>query len=77
MVVEINLDANLLNPTYPASFAGQYLDYLAGLHAAGVALSIGSDCHDARYTAVDFAAAAALLASVGLDDTALWRLPAR
>jgi len=76
-VVEINISANLLNPQYPAHFAGQYLDYLAGLAAAGVTLSIGSDCHDARYTAIDFAAAAAMLASVGLDAETLWRLPAR
>ncbi|MHB9131651.1 MAG: PHP domain-containing protein [Armatimonadota bacterium] len=75
-VVEINLSAMLLTPHYPAHFAGEYLDYLAGLHARGVPLSIGSDCHDPQYT-IDFPRAAEMLASVGIGDQDLWRLPPR
>jgi histidinol phosphatase-like PHP family hydrolase len=76
-VVEINLEAILCNGGYPDGFRRQYLDYLASLAAAGVTLSLGSDCHSAHYTDMPFATAAALLATVGLDDTRLWRLPPR
>lgn len=75
-VVEINIGAQLLHPGYPASYKAQYLDYLAMLNSRGVSLSIGSDCHDAQYD-IDFAAAEALLASVGIHDEDLWRLPPR
>lgn len=75
-VVEINLQATLLNPHYPERFKLEYLDYLAFLHARGVALAIGSDCHSAHYD-IQFALAAAMLATVGIYDHALWRLPAR
>jgi histidinol phosphatase-like PHP family hydrolase len=75
-VVEINISAMLLNPQYPAHFAGQYLDYLAGLQARGVPLSIGSDCHDPQYT-IDFARTEEMLATVGIHDQDLWRLPPR
>ena len=70
---EINLFAMLLNETYPASFAPQYLEYLAGLKQRGVALSLGSDCHDPKYD-VDFERAEEMLASVGISDADLWRL---
>ena len=36
----------------------------------------GSDCHGARYQ-MDFPRAAELLASVGIKDAELWRLPPR
>lgn len=75
-VVEINLGAMLLNPQYPKRFAGQYLEYLAGLKAAGVRFSLGSDCHDPHYVA-DFAKAATMLATVGIRDHDCWRLPPR
>lgn len=72
-VVEVNLEAMILTRAYPERFIRQYLDYLAGLKERGVALSLGSDCHSARYD-TDFARAAALLASVGLRDADFWRL---
>jgi histidinol phosphatase-like PHP family hydrolase len=75
-VVEINLDANLLNAKYPEHFVRQYVDYLAGLKSAGVRLSIGSDCHDPLYEP-DFAAAERLLDSVGIGEPDLWTLPPR
>ncbi len=75
-VVEINLSAMLLNPTYPERFRRRYVEYLAELKAAGVTLSIGSDCHDPHYR-IDFATAAAMLAEVGIRDADLWRLPPR
>jgi len=75
-VVEINLSACLLNRTYPADFPSQYLEYLGTLKARGVRFSLGSDCHSPHYT-IDFAAAAAMLDSIGLRDEDLWRLPPR
>lgn len=72
--VEINLAAMLLNPHYPERFKKQYLDYLAGLNARGVALSIGSDCHNRHYD-IDFETAARMLDSVGISDEDLWVLP--
>jgi len=74
--VEINIGAMLMNPTYPSTFPGQYVEYLAGLKARGVRLSLGSDCHSPRY-APDLAAVERLLATVGLRDEDLWRLPPR
>jgi histidinol phosphatase-like PHP family hydrolase len=75
-VVEINLSAMLLSAAYPATFTPQYLEYLAGLKARGVALSIGSDCHGAHYE-IDFERAAGMLEGVGIRDSELWRLPPR
>jgi len=75
-VVEANLVAIILNRHYPEQFRRQYLEYLAGLKARGVTLSIGSDCHSANYD-TDFDRAAALLESVGLTDADFWRLPVR
>jgi histidinol phosphatase-like PHP family hydrolase len=73
-VVEVNLAGMLLNPQYPERFRRQYLDYLAGLKAAGVRLSIGSDCHSSHYDA-DFQGASALLATAGFTARDFWRLP--
>jgi histidinol phosphatase-like PHP family hydrolase len=75
-VVEINLAAMLLNRTYPETFKGQYLSYLAELKARGVRLSIGSDCHSPQYD-TDMQAAARMLESVGIGEADLWRLPLR
>ena len=75
-VVEINLDAQILNPHYPEAYKRQYLEYLAGLQESGVTLSIGSDCHGARYE-IDFATAAERLEAAGIDEGKLWRLPPR
>lgn len=75
-VVEINLEAMLLNPQYPERFKRQYAEYLAALHARGIPLSIGSDCHDPRYT-IDFDTAASMLDSVGITGDKLWRLSSR
>ena len=75
-VVEINIQAILLNPAYLDGFKRQYLDYLADFYQRGVSLSIGSDCHNAHYD-VDFETAASMLESVGIADGKLWRLSAR
>lgn len=72
-VAEINLSSMLLTPRYSEAFKRQYLDYLAGLQAAGVRLSLGSDCHKAHYHEIDFATAETMLAGVGLRDEHLWR----
>lgn len=48
-LIEINAQAILLNPEYPASFHTQYLEYLALLREAGVHFSIGSDSHAVGY----------------------------
>jgi len=75
-VVEINLDAMLLNPTYTDRFKGQYLGYLAELKARGVTLCVGSDCHSGHYDR-DLDAGSRMLESVGISDADLWRLPPR
>lgn len=73
--VEINAGANLLNPNYPESFAPRYLEYLAELQSQGVRLSIGSDCHDAHYTA-DFEKIGRMLESAGIAED-IWCLAPR
>jgi histidinol phosphatase-like PHP family hydrolase len=75
-VVEANLHAILLNESYPERFRQQYADYLAGLKAAGVVLSIGSDHHAQHhyYERADLDRAVDLLAAVGLRDSDFWRL---
>ena len=70
-MVEINLDANLLNRQYPEQFRRQYVEYLAYLKSRGVTLTVGSDCHSAQYT-IDFATADRMLASAGIRDEDLW-----
>ncbi len=75
-LVEINLDACLLNETYPPTFAPQYLEYLAALEKRGVTLSLGSDCHTEHY-GTDFDTAAEMLESIAISDECLWRLPPR
>ncbi|MFH1568633.1 MAG: PHP domain-containing protein [Gemmatimonadota bacterium] len=72
--VEINLCAMLLNPHYPPRFKEQYAEYLAGLKTRGVALTIGSDCHNAQYD-IDFETPARMLEAVGIGPDSLWRLP--
>jgi histidinol phosphatase-like PHP family hydrolase len=72
-IVEINLEAILLNKNYPDRFKNQYIEYLAGIESAGVRLSMGSDCHGAHYE-TDFKKAFAMLDSVGIKDDRLWRL---
>ncbi|MBM3237847.1 PHP domain-containing protein [Candidatus Poribacteria bacterium] len=76
IVVEINLQAMLLNPHYPEHFKQQYLEYLAELKSQKVKLCIGSDCHSAHYE-VDFEAACLMLDSIGIKEEDLWRLPPR
>ena len=74
--VETNLTGMLLNAAYPGRFKRQYLDYLAGLKERGVALALGSDCHEPHYD-VDLETAERMLDSVGIRDGDLWRLPPR
>lgn len=74
---EINLSAMLLTDRYEERFKRQYLEYLAYLSGEGVALAIGSDCHDRRYADLDFDAAASMLDTVGIDPETCWRLPPR
>ncbi len=47
--VEINAQGVLLNPSYPAAFHAQYLDYLAMLKSCGVRFALGSDSHAPMY----------------------------
>ena len=75
-VVEINVGAMLTNPQYPASFAPQYLDYIASLREASVTLSIASDCHSERYDP-PFETAERMLSGIGITDADLWKLPPR
>lgn len=75
-VVEINLDAVILNHRYPDRFKQQYLDYMAALKSSGVQLCVGSDCHMDDY-GIDFDAASRMLSQVGITDKDLWKLPPR
>jgi histidinol phosphatase-like PHP family hydrolase len=74
--VEVNLEAMLLNETYPLAFKQQYVEYLAGLHERGVALSLGSDCHSEHYD-IRLEEAEAMLEVGGLGQVAWWSLPDR
>ena len=74
--IEINPGAILLNPGYPERFKEQYLEYLAGLKARGVRLSIGSDCHSQHYS-IDFPTVETLLDRTGIRTEDLWTLPPR
>ena len=75
-IIEINIGAMLLTRNYSDHFKREYLEYLAGLSARGVAFSLGSDCHSAHYD-TQFAHAAAMLASVGICNSDLWRIAPR
>ena len=75
-VVEINLEAMLLNAGYLESFKRQYLEFAAWLKGRGVRLCLGSDCHDENY-AIGFDRGARMLESVGIGEEDLWVLPAR
>jgi histidinol phosphatase-like PHP family hydrolase len=72
-VVEINIGAILMNPTYPEHFKKQYLEYLSELKSQGVKLCIGSDCHSPEYD-IDFDNTASMLESVGIRNEDLWVL---
>ncbi|MHB8996113.1 MAG: PHP domain-containing protein [Armatimonadota bacterium] len=74
--IEINISAMLQNSQYEERFSRQYLEYVALLEQCGVTFSLGSDCHKATYD-IDFARAAEQLASLGITDDDLWRLPPR
>lgn len=74
--VEINIGAMVLAKPYPERFKQQYLYYLAGLQAAGVTLSIGSDVHGEHYDR-DFERAEELLTAAGISDEGLWGLEPR
>lgn len=70
--IEINVEAMLLNGSYPERFRRQYVEYLAWLQQRGVTLSIGSDCHSPSYR-IRFAEAAEMLTAVGVTGENLWR----
>lgn len=76
-VAEINLSAMLLTRAYPERFKRQYVEYLASLQQRGVALAIGSDCHNEHYHEVDLESAARMLDGSGIEDRKFWRLPPR
>lgn len=75
-VVEINLDAIILNHRYPDRFKQQYLEFMAELKMSGVQLCVGSDCHMADY-GINFEAASQMLAQAGITEKDLWKLPPR
>ncbi len=75
-VVEINVCAVLLNPRFPDNFKRHYCEYLAGLQAAGVPLSLGTDHHAQHrdYQAIALHQAEEMLAAVGIRNHSVWRL---
>lgn len=74
--VEINAGACLVNPGYPSTFRGQYLDYLAYLKAQGVRFSLGTDSHGWYDPGIGYSPClgevAAELEALGLTDEGLW-----
>lgn len=44
--IEINADANLVNPRNPPGYVDEYVDYMAILADEGVMFSLSSDAHD-------------------------------
>ena len=64
---ELNLCAILLAPSLTDKFRHEYLEYAAGLQAMGIALAIGSDCHNRHYTEIDFELSAKMLEAAGID----------
>ncbi|MEW6357267.1 MAG: hypothetical protein AB1696_13135 [Planctomycetota bacterium] len=75
-IIEINIEAILLNPHYPARFKDQYMEYLTEMKLRGARLCVGSDCHSAHYE-IDFETASAMLDGAGIRDADLWRLSPR
>lgn len=73
--LELNATAIFLNPTYPETFAAQYLDYVALMKSLGVRFTLGSDSHSESYG--DFLhGLAEILAPLGLTDADFWPGPA-
>jgi len=70
-VVEINLHAIILHPSYPEKFKFQYLDYLSFLKSKKIKFAIGSDCHQ-KYD-LDFEKAEKMLDSAGIAQQDLWK----
>ena len=75
--VEINISAMLLNMSYTEKFRKQYTEYLAYLQQRGIELVIGSDCHNAHYTEIDFAAAEKIILAAGIDIDSLATIKGR
>ncbi len=73
--MELNAGAIFLNPGYPETFAGQYLDFVAYMKSEGVAFSLASDCHEATYDRGP-ERIAATLESIGVTGADLWTGPA-
>ncbi len=71
-IVEINLHAIILHPSYPEHFKQQYLDYLSFLKGKGVIFSIGSDCHQSYD--LDFEKAARMISYAGITEKDIWEL---
>lgn len=71
-IVEINLHAIILHPSYPEKFKLQYLEYLAFLKSKGVRFSIGSDVHQSFN--LDFEKAGKMISSAGITENDLWIL---
>ena len=73
-VVEINLAAMVMNDQYTEEFKHQYCEYLAGLQANSVRLSIGSDTHGVAEL-FELAPIERILEKAGIDCDKLWTFP--
>lgn len=65
-IVEINLHAIILHPSYPENFKIQYIEYLAFLKSRGIKFSIGSDAHQSYD--FDFEKAASMIEKAGITE---------
>ena len=73
-VVEINLAAMVMSNQYTEKFKKQYCEYLAGLQANSVTLSIGSDTHGVDEL-FELAPIERILEQAGIDCDKLWTFP--
>ncbi|HOJ30829.1 MAG TPA: hypothetical protein PK165_08100, partial [bacterium] len=71
-IVEINLHAIFLHPSYPENFKMQYLEYLSFLKSKGVKFSIGTDCHQSYN--LDLEKAASMIEKAGITEQDIWSI---
>jgi len=64
---ELNLAGILYSQRLTDRFKNLYLEYAAELQSMGVMLAIGSDCHRAAYTTIDFETAEKRILVAGID----------
>ncbi|HUW55798.1 MAG TPA: PHP domain-containing protein [Planctomycetota bacterium] len=70
--VEINADANLVNPAYGEQYVEEYFEYLAIIAAEGATFAVGSDAHRIERLAT-IESAWDMADRLGLDESRIWK----